>query len=219
MASVTVSSDFRSSIPLAAAWGYTEGSFSNIVRVSPRAFVDALRAALGLPASGIWDDALQTRLIAVVTGLGPSWASVLALLQQDATDRTIRALSLHTGIYLAYYRANGRRFDAIQIVPGTVPPLWGVPVPFSRGTGAIVAYDPSVDTDPQILESAALALAVSHSTTGVRIEPGRPAPGSTTRIVNQESAIPAWAVILLSVVVVGGVILLTKGTGREDARR
>lgn len=219
MASVAISSDFRSSIPLAAAWRYVEGSFSNVVRVSGRAFIDALRAALGLPASGVWDASLQARMIAVVTGLGASWSGVLAALQQDATDRTVRALSLHTGIYLAYYRAAGRRFDAIQIIPGTIVPLWDVPAPFARGTTGIVAYDPDLDTDPQILESAALAQAVAHSTTGVRIEPGRTGPASTTRIVNQESAVPAWAVILLSVVVVGTVVVLTKGTGREDARR
>jgi hypothetical protein len=207
-------STFMSSVPLSARWRYVEGPFSNVVFSQGRNVINAIRATMNLTATGTWDDALQAALIEAVRRLNAPWVPVLTALQRDAADRVVRDLSLQVALYFAFYRRFGRRFDAIRLEPGTVMPTWDAPAPFSRGP-LLVAYDPGVDRDPKILDSAALAEAVQHSVSGVRIESGRPAPSSATRIVTQESAVPTVVVVGLVVVILVGAVALARRSGSD----
>lgn len=222
-----MASNFMSSAPLSASWTYAEGGFINICLSQGRTFLDRLKAAVGLPAGGAWDDALQARLLSVVNQLlatDSRWQTVFSALTDDSSSHLVRDESLRVGLWLAFYRANGRRFDAIQIAQDTVFPQWDVSPPATRSTTTIVCYDPMVDTDPVILPSAELSSAASHSRTGVRIESGRSAPSSSTAIISsQKPAVPTWAVILVSTLVAAGAVAVlakgSKGTPKTRSRR
>lgn len=206
-------SDFMSSAPLSAHWRYAEGSFVNDCYSQGATFLNRLKRALGLPAGGAWDDTLQARLIALVNSqltADPRWQTVFDALRADASSRIVNEQSLRTGLYVAYYRGSGRRFDAIQILGSTNYPVWNVTPPTTRSTIEIVCSDPSVDVDPAILSASDLSSAASHSTTGVRIESGRSGPSSSTRIIStQKPAVPTWAVILVSLLVAVGAVAVT----------
>jgi len=202
-------SNFQIGSPLSAYWQYVEGNFSNTCFTQGASFLRQLRAMVGLPP-GAWDDALQAQLIGFVNSQGSGWQTVLTALQQDASVRVPGSLSLQTGIFLAYYRPNGRRFDSIQILPGTVPPAWDTPPADDRGYngGRVVCYDPAVDTDPSV--SQHLIQDTANSATGVRIEPGRPGPSSNVQVVQSgPQTVSPLTVALISVFIIGvGAIIL-----------
>lgn len=191
---------------LDAYWRYVEGSFSNTCVTSGYEFVTHLRGNLGISMDPVWDLALQNALIdrvAAITRIDPSWQTVLTALQQDRDAQTVGQLSLHEGIFTAYYEQNGRRFDAITILPGTIAPVWGQSIAPGNPTLGLRCYDESIDPDPRVSTPDQTAEAIAASVTGVRIESGRPGPASSSVTIDRSTGGTALTVLLLSALFVG----------------
>jgi hypothetical protein len=219
-------SDFMSSLRLSAYWAYAEGDFSNLCFSQGRTIIDRAKRAVGLPAGGAWDSALQARLLDVVNSLlrtDGAWQTVSSALQADmslADGASLSEMSTRFALWVAFYRTSNRRFDSIQFIEGTQLPQWNVDLPATRSTVQIVCYDPRIDADPTVVEPSELSLAVARSLTGVRLEAGRPAPSSSTAtIFSQKPAVPTWAVIVVSLLVVAGAVALTTKQGKQPSRR
>lgn len=216
----------RSGDPYSFLWNYTEGGVHYTCATSGGAWVSRLRSVLSLPPSDVWDDALQTALVQVAQSYDTAapntgWAPVVAQLSTDLATHILSLLSARFGIYLAYYRPAGKRFDTIGLVPTAVLPQWGVsPTSYDPSfwhghtPDEIVCFVPDVDPPPPLSVSETAA-AVRDSQQGVRA--GRGSPGGIDVIHGAGAGLNGLMLAGLGVVFFAGVWWIYKQTTGPNA--
>ncbi len=177
----------RSGDPYSWFWSYTEAGVHYTCATQGGAWITRLRTILGLEPIELWNDDLQNALIQLArqydaAAPGTGWAPVAAQLTQDLAAHIVSLLSAKFGIFLAYYRPAGKRFDTIGLSPTAILPQWGIPAapfdPSSWGNhqpGELVCFVPDVDPPPP-LSAADTVAAVRDSQQGVRAGRSSPSP-------------------------------------------
>lgn len=211
----------RSGEPYSWYWSYTENGIHHVCATQGGAWIRRLRTTLGLSASDIWDAELQAALIAQAQQSAASdsrWTPIVTALQYDLSTQIVSPLSARLGLYIAYYRPSGKRFDLIGIANNAVLPAWGIPSEPFDPTGfeghtqdEFVCFVPGVDPPPP-LSRADTSAAVLASQQGVRAGRSSAAPPEIVHGVSTE--VGGLVLLGLGIVFFGGALwLYRRSTG------
>lgn len=211
-------SNFATSEPDGAFWVYQRDDGSrHVCATNAAGLLAATAAALGVD-SGAWTADTLTALRGQVTALAdadPSWNDVAARLV--GLGSAVSRLDLIVAIYLAYYRPNGLRFDAISLPADVTAPVLGQS---PGGTPQPLAcFVPGRDVDPASgsQDVSFRADVAERSSYGVRLQPGEAAPRyETTGRTGYVG--PSNTALLVGIGIAGAAAIYLWTTSREYKR-
>jgi len=159
-----------------AYWIYQRAAgVQNVCSTSAADVVSAARSALGMSASPqSWSSSMIVALRAQAAALAnedAAWQPVASRLAAQGPQ--ITRLDVLFAIYLAYYRPNGLRFDALLLPVGATLPA--VDAEISGAPVGVACFDPATDPDPSLSLGDRHAV-VAASVYGIRLHAGESPP-------------------------------------------